>query len=425
MKIKSLVGIIFFLCTHASAAPLPFDQALTQIISRSTSVQTAEANVGFTEANAIPATFQFVPSITLDATKTRSEDATSNATTNTGVEAVVKYNLFHWGADVENLSAAHSDVKSQKSTLENTHYSVEDAGVAALVAEIQNKKTIEIDQGIVDIQSNLLKVAKERFAKGYLASQEVDKISVDLDNAKASLSDAKIQEANSRANLENLLGSAEIAPEWPWKERFQRIKLKILEEKLNLPQVPDYLAAESHDQAEDSRYQRTKLLLLPSLDANFTYGYYNGFDTISGASYSSGALTPSWTAGVVVSWPIFDHLITYSAEKAQSYVSAAADVALVQKERDLNSAWESSRDNFKIAMSAAIAREKTLETSRKIYQDSLRRAQAGRISANDFVIDQQRLLNSELFAVQGWAIAHLQFPKLCHALGRRLEKCWE
>jgi outer membrane protein TolC len=427
LRVASLtVGMIISICANtAQATPLSFDQALDQIIARSTALETQKTNVGFAEANSIPAKFQFLPSVILDASKTRSETANSDTTTNTGVEAVAKYNLIHWGADVANLRAANSDVRMQKSTYETTRFNTEDAGVSALVNEIENLQTIDVNVGIVEIQTNLLKVARARFEKGYLASQEVDKILVDLDNAQASLADARVQEVISRANLENYLGQADIVTSWPWKDRFFHFKTKLLEQTLNLQNHPDYLASENKDQAENQRYSKTKGLLLPSLDANFTYGYYNGFDSLSGYSYSSGALSPSWTAGLTLTWTIFDHLTSYADEHAQANVAEAADVALVQKERDLKEAWEASKNNFQIALNAAIAREKTLDTSRKIYQDSLRRVQAGRISANDFVIDQKRLFDSELFAVQGWANAHLQFPKLCHSLGLRLDQCWD
>ena len=408
----------------ARAATLSFDQALAQILERSTALETQHTNVGIAEANAIPPKLQFVPSVVLDASKTRYESQ-SDTTTNSGVEAVAKYNLIHWGADVANLKAANSDVRTQKSTYETTRFTTEDAGVNALVTEIQNLQTIDVNRGIVEIQSNLLKVARARFDKGYLASQEVDKITVDLDNAEASLADARVQEVISRANLENFLGSSDIAPDWPWKDRFSHLSNKILDQQLDLQKHPDYVAAENKDLAENQRFSKTKGLLLPSLDANFTYGYYNGYNSLSGNSYSTGGLSPSWTAGISVTWTIFDHLTTYADERAQANVAEAADVALIQKERDLKAAWQSSKNNFQIAMNAAIAREKTLQTSRKIYQDSLRRVQAGRISANDFVIDQKRLFDSELFAVQGWANAHLQFPKLCHSLGLRLDQCWD
>ena len=416
--------VVFFISAvlsgGAQAAPLNFDEALAKIISRSTSVQTQQANLNLTEANALPSKFIFAPSLSFDAKTYRGGNSAYTGGLDSQIEATSKYNLFHWGADFANLSAASADIDMQVLALESSRLSVEDQAITALVAQVQALQEIKINQEIVDIQTNLYKIAHERFKSGYLAVQEVNKISVDLENAIASLSNVQLEEASTRSQLENLLGSSDVELEWPWKMRMKQSETKIENEKWDANALPDWQAAHRHLEAEEARLHKTQRLLLPSLDANFSYGLYKGLDTIG----ASPTWTPGWTAALGITFPFFDNLITYSNMKAQIYNEKIADIALTQKERDVKAAWDSSRVSFQISLKAANGREKTLDTSRQLYQDSLKRFQAGRISANDLVIDQRRLLDSELFAVQGWAYAHLQFPKLCHSLGKRLEDCW-
>jgi outer membrane protein TolC len=81
------------------------------------------------------------------------------------------------------------------------------------------------------------------------------------------------------------------------------------------------------------------------------------------------------------------------------------------------------REAFRTSVSAALARERTLAMSRKLFQDGLKRFRAGRAAANELSVDQARLLDSELFAVQGWSAAHLAYSRLCHALGVSVWQC--
>ena len=399
--------------------PLSFDEALSRILGRSTAIATQQASLESTRAGALPSKFAFVPSVSFDA---KSANASGIALQGpySLVEATSQYNLFHWGADFAGLGAGNADIESQESQLLAVTLQAEDDAVSALIAEVQQQKQLDIDRDVATMQEKLEKIARERFSHGFLARQEVEKVSVDLDNANAAVADAVLLEINTRTQLESFLGPALVIPEWPWKEKLSGSGQKLLALPWNVEARPDWRAARNHAIAEDKRYVRDERLLLPSLDASFSYGYYNGVS--SSVTDSGGAY--GWNSAITVSLPFFDHLTTYSNARAQLYVRAAADVAVTQVERTAQAAWEAARDGFKIALDAAVARERTLGVSRRLYQDSLKRFQAGRITANDLVIDQRRLLDSELFSVQGWAAAHLAFPRLCHAFGKKITECW-
>jgi outer membrane protein TolC len=183
--------------------------------------------------------------------------------------------------------------------------------------------------------------------------------------------------------------------------------------RLELERRPDWRAAHARVDAEDQRYKRELGLLLPSLDANAAYGYYE----------AAGASAPGWTGTLSVSFPFFDHLAQWSSAKAQSYARTTAELNLEQTARDARSQWDAAQHSFDAALATALSREKTLGLSRRVYQDNLKRFQAGRVHANDLALDQTRLFDSELFAVQGWSAAHQAFARLCHAGGYTLAEC--
>jgi outer membrane protein TolC len=409
-----------------------FDEAITQILARSTAVSIQDYNAGAVSARDIPIRLRFVPSLSFDAKQsTTGGEGINSPYQIRQVEAVSQLNLLRWGADYELALAASSDEATQKALVDDTVLRTQDGAVVALVGYIQRKKEIAITQDIVRMQTDSLAIAQQRYAAGYLPLQEVEKVSVDLSNANSRLADAQLLSYQAEALLENLLGHTRVVAEWPWKERFASLpkaQQSVLSSPENqelarfLSRRPDWRAAEAHVEAEDRRLSSDWRLLLPSLDAQVTYGYY--FNGLYGPALQQGQFGSSqWQSAFIVNFPFFDRLTLYSNAKAQAFVKSAAEASFEQVRRDAKSEWDSARQSFDTSLSSARVRDKTLATSRKVYQDNLRRFQNGRINANDLVLDQARLLESELFAVQGWATVHLAYSRLCKAQGFRLQDC--
>jgi outer membrane protein TolC len=397
---------------------LGFLEALDLIVIRSTAVSIQEANVGATRARDLPVRLRFVPSLGFDAKQSTNVTAGIDGTiSNRQVEAYSDFNFFRGGADYAGLKAAESDEQTQQATLENTLLSAEDSGVTSLIALIQRRQEVGILTGIVKTQKDSLAIAEQRYRGGYLPLQEAEKVSIDLANAYSRLSDAQVSLATAVNALENLLGHTQLVNEWPWKQRLTVLKDKG-EESMGelLAKRPDWRAAQARVEAETSRTSRNWRLLLPSLDGTLAYGYYSNLSPAG-----SGAV--GWQGILTLNLPFFDRLTAYSGARAQAFATQAAEAQFEQIRRDAKQDWESARQVYEIARTSAVERERTLSLSLKLYQDNLKRFQSGRISANDLKLDQNRLSDSELFAVQGWAQAHQAYFRLCRARGLRLAAC--
>src|SRR5690606_25635446 len=96
-------------------------------------------------------------------------------------------NLFRGGADWSALFAARAREAAQKANVEAAFLDVEAQAVQALVMAIQRKQEVKLRAEIVGHRSQLLKIAEQRYSRGYLPLQEVDKLSIDLSNAQTKL----------------------------------------------------------------------------------------------------------------------------------------------------------------------------------------------------------------------------------------------
>jgi outer membrane protein TolC len=414
----------------SSAPVVPFDDAVAAILARSTAIATQQASLGSVHALNLPIRLAFAPSLSFDAKQVSTGGEGIDGYTNARqLEGVAQLNLFRWGADYHNWQAASHDESAQQELLEDAYLRTQDGAVVALVTYIQRSKEADVAQSIVKMREDSLAIARQRYDGGYLPQQEMEKVSVDLDNANALLADARIAAIDAAAALENLLGHTRVALEWPWRDRFSTLKAAAVANPLDdsalaqlLSHRPDWRAAQSKVDAEDARLSRSWSLLGPSLDGQFAYGYY--YSDATGSAGQPGPFGgPQWQGTLSVSLPFFDRLSLYSNARSQSFVKGAAEASLEQVHRDARSDWSIARQTFVTALGSAQVRDKTLSVSRRLYQDNLARFRNGRISADDLVLEQTRLFDSERLAVRGWASVHLAYSQLCKAQGLKLSEC--
>jgi outer membrane protein TolC len=392
---------------------LDFDSALALILARSTHVSIEESNLAGIEARNIPARLRFFPTLTLIA-KEPLTGTTNFLTVPRQVELTSQWNLFRWGADIAGINSADAEQEAQKAAIKATVIRIEDEGVRALVGKIQRRMEVQVNAEIVKIRIELLKIAQERYQRGYLALQEVEKLKVDLENSRASLYNAEIAEAEARSNLERFLEQSEVSIDWPWKKQFQQgVGTSFVDREMDLAHRPDWSAAKSRVEFESQKVSRNWRLILPSVDLQASYGNYQGF---------FGSVT-GWTGAVSVSFPLFDYLEGISRAREQSYSLAVSESTLEQIQRNAKSEWRSSAVGFKLSLSSALARDKNLILSRKLYNDNLLRFRAGRISSNDLAVDQNRMYEAELLAIQGWSAVHIYYSQLCHSMGYQVKEC--
>jgi len=395
---------------------LTWDEALTAIVERSTSVQKQQATLGSTRARNVPTYLSLLPSLSLNLNHNQNRGyAEQTSTTTRSLVGTASLNIFRFGADIANIRAASLEEGAQVDLLNDALIKAETEAIKGLASAIKSSLELRIIKQLVDVQSTSLKIARERYRQGLLASQEADKVSIDLDNAIASLSDAEIRTTKANADLRALLGHTNIELEWPWKESLSR-GLPVLEvSEKSLRQRPDWLAAEKRLEVAERKVSQSWGKMFPSLDLNASYGYEHRVTARNDGQYFGGTLT--------LTIPLFDRLTNISEYRAQIFGKDTAEASLEQIRRTARAEWEASKVALEISLQTAKSRDRTLVTSRNLYRDNLRRFYRGLASANDLIVDQNRLYNTELNAVAGWNSVHLNFSDWCHALGLRVAQC--
>lgn len=411
------VGILFLLLP-ASGHAMSFTEAVKKIVERNPNVAIQKSKAGAVADRNLSSRWAWLPTLSLEAS-TGKTDMYGLQSTRRGVSGNASFNLFKFGADAAAFSAADSEVTAEEKLLEDVTLKTESDAVRALSALLQAEMETATIREILQTREEALGIGQERYKRGLLAQQEVDKFSVDLDNARARLSDSEMTLAMSQAEVESLLGSADVEREWPWKVLLPKKKFA----DADLRSRPDVSAGSEKVAAARSRKNEALGKLFPSLDLGMNYGYYVNSGAPTEIGVGPDISGTEWSGKIALTIPLFDRFENLGTYRASIESVRMAEWDLEKTKRAAKSEVDSTKKTFQVAVATAQLRDKTMIVSRRVYTDNLARFKRGLVSANDLFLDQDRLLDSQLNQIRGWAGAHTAFAKLCQATGKHLEEC--
>lgn len=403
----AVIGSVFFASSaKASAASVKsFADAYQLAIARSLRIETQKAEVRASEGRQLAARGNFLPTFGLGVTDTLGAEPRSYGPTY-GASLSASLNIFRFGADLAALRASDRNLLGNHEGLRKERQGAETDAADAILGYVANVRKRQIVEKIVQIRADSLQIAHERFNKGLLPMQEVDKVAIDLDNSRASLADALTGEADARAKLKAALGDESVVIEWPW--RAMMLKGPLLEQReFKIETRPDWRALKASLEEQTYKSNQAYDSVLPSLDLTWSYG-------------NADLATPDrrdWKALVTLSIPFFNGFKDWATYRVQNEVAQQAEFKLEALKRLAPAEVESLKSNHKLARESALAREKTAQITERLYADNLQRFRMGRANANELALDQDRLLQSQLHEVDGWLSAHTTLVRLCHGLG--------
>lgn len=403
--------------TGKAPKTISFDIALQAIVDSNTALGTERARLDASQARLLSSQSAFLPTLSLSASQERDFQRGSAPTFDTHTYgATASLNLFRFGADISGWRAALWAVDEQRQRLRSAELEAEGVAVRALIDWIELRRQTTALEESLTYSRQYHAIAKARFARGVLPAEEVDKVAIDLANSEAGLQDTQSQLNSSTAGLRALIherhdvDTDRLAADWPWKDKFHSRSLRTWVETPSNPDLsPSFVAARARLAADENRTRRQKRLILPRLDASYSW---------QSVKPDSGDRIHVREGLLVLSLPLFEGLTDYASYREQRANEIAARLAFEESRRLVPSTQEAARKNFVIAYQTAIARERTLSTSRALLKSALNRFRVGRTRADDLLLDQSRVLQAELLAIKGWAAAHRAALDLLHAYGQ-------
>ncbi|MGZ3745530.1 MAG: TolC family protein [Pseudobdellovibrionaceae bacterium] len=395
-----------------------FEDSIATAVKKIEEVQSKESLLRSAELAHTQAQMRFLPDLSLTGTQSEAGPGWDqrNGFKSYGLRS--NWNLFHFGGDYFYFKSTDLTTESLRWDLKNTKLTMESTISEKALDYIATHLETEIRKKITEAQKNFLSIAEKRYAKGILSKQELDQITIDFKNSEAHLTDAQLAEFQAKASLKTYLGDVEIQTDWPWLSSLRKFPQKNISFKVQ--NHPEWQFLENKARASEYTQKSNFADIMPSLDLSLSYTRENGSLT---GDLTENPWTTQWMSAVTLTIPLFSRLENYTLYRQAAESKLRADLDLQRSTRDLDAQWKVSENDFRNQLASVLIREQTLKISNNLYQDNLRRFQAGRSTANDLLNDQDRLYQSELLAIQGWKAVHLSYIRLCHAMGELVTEC--
>lgn len=403
LTINSILGIS--LLVYASETKITFGEALSIMQSKSPDLKIKKSQLIKAEAEHLDSVSHFIPTLSFKAADQQYSQGVSQRSQSLLLSTSL--NIFSSGADYATYQSTLSAIQEAKFSYESALLKYEQLHTRALIDFIKSSMKLEVIENNVRLNHELGKIEKQRYSQGLIPLQDSQKADIETDNSLARFQDSKEKMMEIVSILESQLGHVNVLIDWPWKKLLMsETKEKWLNSSLQLSQSPVWNESNANYETEKMKTRSLFLKYFPTLDLNFSYGYQN---------YLSQNL-PGWGTYLLFTLPLFD-LSQNSDYKTQIQNLAISDFNREKTKIDLESQWKTITNQIKTALISAKQRDKTVILARRLYEDNLRRLRLGRSSFNDVVVDQNRLTDAELLAIDGWANVHQLYAEYCHILG--------
>ncbi|MEO8700474.1 MAG: TolC family protein [Kofleriaceae bacterium] len=389
------IAFVVALCTSggiAAAQPgevLTLDRAIELAKKQQPSVRAVRADVDAANARIDLAHVALHPTVTLSASvgagNNRSapcvDDETQTcggfftATTSTGLAASANWRIFDFGQTRVNIRAAELNAAATLATVTTTELDLRVNVERAYLEAVARNRLVKVAETTVKSEELHLDQAKKFVAAQAKDPIEVAQAQARAANARSSLAQAQSSEAIALANLRAAIGwldatrQPSVDPNWPTPPAAD----------------PDALV----QLVEGARKFRPELVqldrVIDAAEANITAARYSNRPTLAASAQTQWnpdqndwTPEPAWSAGLTLSWQIFDG----GRSKAESKIARAQlvgaqaqrDALLVQLTSQLDSARAqivANRANVSASNEAVTAARAQLQLAEARYAQGL------------------------------------------------------
>lgn len=407
-----MVAIILSLITFAHAS-ISFDQALTKIAEQSPTFKNQQEKVSAQESERLSKVMSFLPSLSASYGKDHSYNSDLDSYSSS---IALSANLFKGGSDFSSASSSFSLLESERKQLSQTEIESQANALNLLVNYILSSKKVSIVNELLSIQKNSLDISQKRYARGLIPKQEMEKAEVDVYNSEARLMNAQMELETYKKQVESYLSQEKVKIDWPYTKGLldgrTRPKIQESNSRKDLETLKSYVS--SMESVHNSRYGA----FVPQVDLGYR---------LVNSSVESGFFADSGVEDKILSinftWTLFNGFRDRAALAQSRYYLEESRNRLIDLEREVSASRKTKGIVFNTALESLRKRLKTLELSRRIYRQSVRRFQEGKLSFNDLEIDQNRYLETELLAQEGEAQVHRTLADYCSEYGLSILSC--
>jgi outer membrane protein len=418
-----LVPLHGFAENSAKNLPLKVDNSakffladLEKIKSKSFAIKAEEEKLNASTTNAFAKTMFWSPTLSISAGRAKFNSPTS-AASNYDYDywrSDATWNLFRGGGDLDQKRAADLQKLAEEFKLKDENLKLELKASSIVFHQLYLQEVIETTEKLVNLREESHRIVSEKFRQGKVPKQEVTKSEVDRSQQRTRLRNLESERLQNQAQWKALLGEKLATVRWPLHSA-QQLPLK--NQQVADAASPGLQSLELHSLASKALWESTRAGHWPTLD--LTASYQESPLKDRGAQ----PFSQQWTAGLQLTLPLWSQYETTN-KISQAY---AEHIAAQNRHETLKREEMALREvlgvRIELARQNLIDAEANLVKSEKLYQDMLKSFRFGRMSMNELLIEQNRLIESQMSLSQSQWDFHKILIEACAAIGLTVRSC--
>lgn len=401
-----MIAIILSFILPAQAVSSKFLNDLNNFKNKSLSLQTERQNLESASDVLLSKKLFWTPTLSVSANQSQTKQNSSTVSDYNYWQAEAGLNLFRGGSDLNSLFSASAQKKAQELQVLNEGLAVELKASDLIFKSVYLTESLRIQEQLLKLKEESLKIVRDRYQQGKLPSQEVVKSEVDLTQQKNKLRSAALELLENKSDISNLFVTEVQTKEWPFDEKTNlqntsSDKIPLIEQK--------YWTSQSREEA----WRATKGEHWPSIDLHLQYQE-------SDIQKRENTQLVGLISLTIPLWNRFETSAQVSSQFSQ-YNSAlneykSTEQILKNKSIFLKEKINTARINLTEA-------KKNAQAARKLYEDILKSFRVGRLSTNDLFTEQNRLLDSENTLALNQLTFHQSLIEACTLSGLTTSEC--
>jgi NodT family efflux transporter outer membrane factor (OMF) lipoprotein len=402
----------------------PLNDLIERSLKNNPDIKAAQAALTVARENVLAQKGVYYPSI--DANFSVSRSKTSSQISPTPNSGALYYSLYTpqvsvsyvpdvFGLNRRTVESLKAQAEQQRFALVATHITLSANVAAAAIQEASLRAQIDATHGLIAVNTNMLQILRNQYAKGYLSTLAVAAQESQLAQVSATLPPLLKQLAQQRDLLAALSGG------FPSEGMLEKFELSTLQLPQKLPvslpsqlveQRPDVRQAEENLHSASAQIGIARANRLPNIMLTADAG-----SMALTASRIFAAGTGFWDLGASLTQPLFHGGALLHRERAANaaYVQAAEQYrgtvsTAFQNVADTLNALAQDADALKAAATAKVAASVTLDLARK-------QVQAGYANNLALLNAEQTYQQAMINLVQAQANRYADTAALFQALG--------
>lgn len=339
-----------------------------------------------------------------------SQSATreSNSFTQKQWGLAAQLNLFQFGRDYYLYQSRKAHLEASQSFFENSYIDIENQYLNILFKNIFLLHKLELFSEIEMLKKNTLKVAEQRFDRGNLPRQQVDKVSIDLANFESQKISLE-KELNDNIVLMKKFELTQITNTWPMSF-LKDFDFTQIENKNSL--LMKQLVADFSESTHLYNYEKAQYW--PSLDLSGRYYKY----------IDDNSLPNQWELNLTLTWKLWDRYAQNINVLDSFRKTSVAESKLNQYQKNISDEQLNIFNQIQLSQKRLKTSLNSLNKLNGLYQDSEKLFSQGRLSVNELFQDQQLLMETKINFESDLLDFHQNILSYCKQKNQRVWNCF-